>query len=56
MFLGDKVEVRLRIAKTSLVAYMPNTFIPSIGQELYIKIPPENTIIIPKETTEAEKV
>lgn len=56
MFLGDKVEVRLRIAKTSLVAYMPNTFIPSIGQELYIKVPPENTIIIPKETTEAEKV
>ncbi|RLG80920.1 MAG: ABC transporter ATP-binding protein [Thermoprotei archaeon] len=47
MFLGEKVEARIRVGKTSLVVYLPNTMHISIGKELAVIIPRDNTIVVP---------
>ncbi|MET1160021.1 MAG: ABC transporter ATP-binding protein [Thermoprotei archaeon] len=47
MFLGDKIEARLKIGREGLVIYLPNTMSVSPGMELTIRLPPENTIVVP---------
>lgn len=47
MFLGDKIEARIKLGELSLLAYFPNTAPVKVGEEILIHIPPENTIVIP---------
>ncbi|MEM4528460.1 MAG: ABC transporter ATP-binding protein [Desulfurococcaceae archaeon] len=47
MFIGDRIEARIRIGKLSLVAYFPNTLNVTIGQEIVFSIPWRNVIILP---------
>ncbi len=47
MFLGDRVEARLRVGRAGIVIYLPNTLSISPGTELKIIIPRDNTIVVP---------
>ncbi|ABL79201.1 ABC transporter ATP-binding protein [Thermofilum pendens] len=47
MFLGDRTEVRLKVGKASLIAYLPNTYYPQVGEELELSAPWRNVIAIP---------
>lgn len=47
MFLGDKIEARLRIGRAGIVIYLPNTVNVSVDSELKIIVPRDNTIIVP---------
>ncbi len=46
MFLGDKLEVRLRIGSTSLVAYFPNKTSIWVGERIRVTIPSDYVISI----------
>lgn len=48
MFLGEKIEARLVIGRTSLIVYLPNYLTPSIGDKIRIQLPPNNTIVVPE--------
>ncbi len=47
MFIGDKIESRIKIGGLSLLAYFPNTMPVKVGEEILLYIPPENAIVIP---------
>ena len=47
MFVGDKVEGRVRIGNLRLLVYLPNTLDVSVGSELTVTIPWRNTIVLP---------
>ncbi|MGB9827068.1 ABC transporter ATP-binding protein [Thermosphaera chiliense] len=47
MFIGDKIESRIKIGGLSLLAYFPNTMPVRVGEEILLHIPPEHTIVIP---------
>jgi spermidine/putrescine ABC transporter ATP-binding subunit len=46
MFLGDKLEARLLVGRTSLIAYFPNNARLSIGERIKIHIPPERVVAL----------
>jgi iron(III) transport system ATP-binding protein len=47
MFLGDKIEARVRIGKTGLIAYFPNDVEVQPGREVDIAISPDRMVAIP---------
>jgi spermidine/putrescine ABC transporter ATP-binding subunit len=47
MFLGDKTEVRLKVGRGSLIAYLPNNIYPEIGSELALRVSWRNVIALP---------
>lgn len=47
MFVGEKIEARIKVGETSLVAYLPNILETPIGSELVLYIHRENVRIIP---------
>lgn len=49
MFIGDKVEGRLKIGSLKLLVYLPNTLSVQVGDEIAVTIPWKNTIILPLE-------
>lgn len=49
MFVGDKVEGRVKIGNLKLLVYLPNTQEVRIGDEVTLTIPWRNTIILPLE-------
>jgi ABC-type Fe3+/spermidine/putrescine transport system ATPase subunit len=49
MFVGDKVEGRVKIGNLKLLVYLPNTQEIKIGDEITLTIPWRNTIILPLE-------
>ncbi len=52
MFMGEKIETRVKIANSSMIIYIPNYMVVSPGEEIVFHIPPENTIVIPEITME----
>ncbi len=46
MFIGEKIEARIKVADTSLIAYIPNFLEVPIGAELTLYIDRENVRII----------
>lgn len=52
MFMGEKIEARISIAKSSMIIYIPNYMVVSPGDEIVFHVPPDNTIIIPEITLE----
>ncbi|MCE4625193.1 MAG: ABC transporter ATP-binding protein [Desulfurococcales archaeon] len=46
MFLGDKLEVRLRVGGASMIAYMPNTMRLAKGDKVKIHIPPDRIVAL----------
>lgn len=51
MFVGEKVEGRVKIGSLRLLIYLPNTTEISIGSEVVLTIPWRNTIVLPMELT-----
>jgi len=49
MFLGDKVELRVGIGKSSLIIYMSNLYEPTLGSEITFYLPKESLIVLPAE-------
>ncbi len=49
MFVGDKLEGRVKVGNLKLLVYLPNTMNIKIGDELTLTIPWRNTIILPIE-------
>jgi len=49
MFVGEKIEARVRIGKLPLLVYLPNTISFSIGSELELVLPWRNIIVLPSE-------
>jgi len=49
MFLGDKVELRVGIGKTSLIIYMSNLYEPTPGSEITFYLPKDSLIVLPVE-------
>jgi len=49
MFVGEKIEARVRIGKLPLLVYLPNTISVSIGSELELVLPWRNIIVLPSE-------
>lgn len=47
MFLGERTEVRIKVGKSSLIAYLPNNFYPEIGSELALGVSWRNVIALP---------
>jgi multiple sugar transport system ATP-binding protein len=47
MFLGDRTEVRIKVGKSSLIAYLPNSFYPELGSELALAVSWRNVIALP---------
>ena len=47
MFIGEKIEARIKIGKTSVIAYLPNQLDVPIGSEIVVYIHRENVRIIP---------
>lgn len=47
MFVGEKIEARIKIGKTSVIAYLPNQLEVPIGSEITIYVHRENVRIIP---------
>jgi len=46
MFLGDKIEVRLRAGEASLIAYFPNSLRLGQGDSIRIHIPPDRVVAL----------
>ena len=49
MFVGEKLEGRVKVGNLKLLVYLPNTLNIKIGEELTLTIPWRNTIILPIE-------
>lgn len=49
MFLGEKIEARVKIGKLPLLAYLPNTVEVSAGSEIELVLPWRNIIVLPSE-------
>ncbi|MGC8982177.1 MAG: ABC transporter ATP-binding protein [Desulfurococcaceae archaeon] len=49
MFVGEKIEGRLKVGNLKLLIYLPNTLEVSVGRELAVTIPWRNTIVLPLE-------
>ena len=47
MFLGDRIEARLRVGKAGIIIYLPNTLHITPGMDLKFVIPRNNTIVVP---------
>jgi len=46
MFLGDKVETRVKIGETSLIAYLPNKVSPREGEPINLHIDPDRIALL----------
>jgi len=46
MFLGDKVETRVKIGETSLIAYLPNKVNPREGEPINLHIDPDRIALL----------
>ncbi|MCE4628536.1 MAG: ABC transporter ATP-binding protein [Desulfurococcales archaeon] len=46
MFLGDKLEVRLRVGEASLIAYFPNNERLGVDETIRIHIPPDRVVAL----------
>lgn len=49
MFIGDKVEARLKIGKISMLIYLPNTYNIRLGDEVKLTLPWRNVVVIPSD-------
>jgi spermidine/putrescine ABC transporter ATP-binding subunit len=49
MFVGDKLEGRVKVGNLKLLVYLPNTLDIRIGSEVTLSIPWKNTIVLPLE-------
>ncbi|MEM1618833.1 MAG: ABC transporter ATP-binding protein [Desulfurococcaceae archaeon] len=49
MFVGEKIEGRVRIGNLRLLVYLPNTIEVSVGSEIVLTIPWVNTVVLPME-------
>lgn len=49
MFVGDKIEGRVRIGGLRLLVYLPNTINIAAGKDVLLTIPWRNTIVLPLE-------
>lgn len=49
MFLGEKVEARVKIGNLPLLVYLPNTVDVSTGNEVELALPWRNIIILPSD-------
>ncbi|ADV64807.1 ABC transporter ATP-binding protein [Desulfurococcus mucosus] len=49
MFLGEKVEARVKIGNLPLLVYLPNTVDVSTGNEVELTLPWRNIIILPSD-------
>ncbi|MCY0868299.1 MAG: ABC transporter ATP-binding protein [Desulfurococcus sp.] len=49
MFLGDRVEARIKVGRLPLLAYFPNTANIEVGMEVELTLPWRNIIILPAE-------
>ncbi len=47
MFIGEKIEARVRIGKTSLIAYIPNILDIPLGSEVTLYVSRENVRVLP---------
>ncbi len=52
MFMGEKIEARVKIGNSSMIIYIPNYLVISPGDVIVFHVPPENTIVIPEITME----
>ncbi len=46
MFLGDKVETRVKIGETSLIAYLPNKVSPREGDPINLHVDPDRIALL----------
>lgn len=49
MFVGDKIEGRVKIGGLKVLVYLPNTVEISVGREVTLTIPWKNTVVLPLE-------
>lgn len=49
MFVGDKLEGRVKVGNLKLLVYLPNTLDIRVGSEVTLSIPWKNTIVLPLE-------
>ncbi|MEM4433627.1 MAG: ABC transporter ATP-binding protein [Thermosphaera sp.] len=47
MFMGEKIESRVKLGELSLLVYFPNTMSIRVGEEVLLQIPREHAIVVP---------
>ena len=47
MFVGEKIEARIKVGETSIIAHLPNTINVSLGTEMILYIDKEHVRILP---------